>query len=112
MEEIYSFLSCRLKQKKLFHFPAELWLNLFLSPQNYDQSSSISLRNYDQSPSISLRNYDQSPSISLPNYDQGVQHFQFEGFFLLTGGAIKKTELEEKFVFMSTFIPQKSDVLL
>ena len=74
---------------------------------NYDQTCSVSLPNYDQSCSISLPNYDQSCSISLPNYDQGVQHFQFEGFFLLTGGPNLKTELEEKFVFMSSFIPQK-----
>ena len=76
---------------------------------NYDQSCSVSLPNYDQSCSISLPSYDQSCSISLPNYDQGVQHYQFEGFFLLTEGGNFKIELEEKFVFKSSFIPQKID---
>ena len=64
------------------------------SPQNYDQTSSFSLKNYEQ-----------SSSVSLQNYDQGVQDFDFNCLFLLTGESILKTKMEEMFVFKSSFIP-------
>ena len=62
-------------------------------------------QNYDQTSSYSLKNYDQSSSISLQNYDQGVQDFDFNRLFLLTGGSNLKTKMEEMFVFKSSLIP-------
>ena len=71
------------------------------------RNSSVSPQNYDQTSSYSLKNYDQSSSVSLQNYDQGVQDFDFNGLFLLTGGSILKTKMEEMFVFKSSFIPNR-----
>ena len=44
-------------------------------------------------------------SFSFKNYDQGVQGFKLKGYFLVTGGSIKKSGMEEKFVFRPPFIP-------
>ena len=63
------------------------------------------MQNYDQTSSFSPQNYDQTSSVSLQNYDQGVQGFELEGLFLLTGGLFEKTEKEEMFVFRSSFTP-------
>ena len=69
------------------------------------RNSSISPQNYAQTSSFSLKNYDQTSSFSFQNYDQGVQGFELKGYFLLTGGSIQKSEMEEKFIFRPPFIP-------
>ena len=67
------------------------------------RNSSISPQNYEQPSSFSLKNFDQTSSFSHQNYNPGVEGFELKGYYLLTVVSIRKSVMEEKFVFMSHF---------
>ena len=67
----------------------------------------VGLKGNGQNPSISPQNNDQTSSFSLDNYDKGEQGFESKGYFLITGESIKKSEMQEKFVFRHPFFHKR-----